>query len=93
MLLDSLTYDARHGFSRPLPDRLDSPSTLVLAFGAPEYGDPSGPLTEICKAFPNSRVLGCSTAGEIHGPNVLERGLAVAIAKFERTRLELVTVE
>jgi hypothetical protein len=90
--LSSLTFDPRTGFSGPLPGWLDSPSTLVLAFGTAECGDPNGPLRDLCLAFPNSTIVGCSTAGQIHGPAVQERGLAVAVARFERTRLRLATV-
>ena len=70
-------------WSAPLPD-LDSPSTLVLVFGAPRLMDGLGDLVA---AYPHSLLLGCSTAGEIHGARVEDDSLAVAVARFEHTPL------
>lgn len=67
--------------------RWDGPDTLVLAFGSPELRDAPGPLQQLLAAYPFSRVLGCSTAGEIHGTLVHDQALAVAVARFGRTRL------
>jgi hypothetical protein len=66
---------------------LDSEQTLVLVFGAPALADRPGPLTELARAFPRSKVLGCSTAGEILGTKVLDDSMVVAVARFEATRL------
>ena len=73
-------------WSAPFPD-LDSPQTLVLVFGAPEYRDDPAPFRELRAAFPNSHLIGCSTAGEVFGRQIRDRSLSVAAAKFEGTRL------
>jgi len=70
-----------------LPVDLDSEQTLVLVFGAPALADRPEPLIELARAFPRSKVLGCSTAGEIFGTKVLDDSMVVAVARFEATRL------
>ena len=41
--------------------------------------------------FPNSVVMGCSTAGEIYADELHDDSLVVSVARFERTRLRLVS--
>lgn len=86
MKLETLTYDATRGWSSPLPD-MDSEQTLVLAFGAASYVDDPKALRELLAAYPRSRVLGCSTSGEISGSTISDDSLSVAIARFESTGL------
>ena len=76
-----------------LPLELDSEQTLVLVFGASDLLDKPGPLIDLAGAFPRSRVIGCSTAGEIFGSQGGQRAgvgddsLVVAVARFAATRL------
>jgi hypothetical protein len=84
--LETFSHFARSGWSREFPE-LDSPSTLVLAFGGATVADGSEALGALVRAFPRSHVLACSTAGEIHGTRIHDNSLAVAVARFERTRL------
>ena len=87
------SYDLDTGeWSEPLP-ALDSPRTLVLAFGAPEVADQPRPLEDLAKAFPRSVVLGCSGAGEIHGTAVYDRSVSAAITRFEKTELKIVSLD
>jgi len=65
----------------------DGPSTLVLAFGAPELMDSPAALQQLLATYPTSQVLGCSTAGEIHGALVHDHRLSVAVARFAQTQL------
>jgi len=70
------------------PD-LDDSNTLVLVFGAPEYLDNPQALIDLGGAFPLAVKLGCSTAGEIFGTSITDRTLAVAVIRFERSRIAL----
>jgi hypothetical protein len=76
-----------------LASELDSPRTLVLAFGAREF-DGRG-LSALTSAFPHSVVLGCSTAGEIHQGRLHDGTVSVAVVRFDNTDLAAaaVTVE
>lgn len=73
-------------WDQPLPD-LDSPTTLVLAFGAPGRAAPSPPLNDLVAAYPQSAVVGCSTAGEIHGTTIRDDSVSVAVVRFDKTRV------
>src|SRR6266542_1448566 len=91
MKIQTFTHGPDVGWSVALPAELDSEGTLVVVFGAPEYADAPAPLEELVAAFPKSAIVGCSSAGEIHGYTVAERTLVVAVAQFERTELEIAT--
>ncbi len=87
MDLDIFTYTAKVGWSvAPFP-ALDSPSTLVLAFGASEFFDNPGALADLSQAYPQSHLIGCSTAGEIFGTAVNDLSLSVAVVRFAQTEL------
>lgn len=83
----SARYLSPGQWDRPLPVELDSPDTLVLAFGAQRYGQAHEPLQDLVSAFPASAVIGCSTAGEIAGELVDDDTVSVAVCRFEHTRL------
>ncbi len=87
MQIETFTHRLGTGWSGRLPVELDSPRTLVIAFGAPEYADDPMALAELASAFSRSAVVGCSSAGEIHEQSVADGSLVVAAARFERTDL------
>src|SRR6202011_4808483 len=62
---------------------LDSESTLVVVFGAPELDEVSAPLAQLVATFGRSHVVGCSTAGEIFGTALTDKSLSVAVARFD----------
>ena len=68
-------------WSGALPE-WDSPQTLVVAFGAPEFRDDWTPFQDLARAYPNSHLLGCSTAGEIHGACLTDSSVSVAVLRF-----------
>lgn len=72
----------------PLPVELDSPRTLVLAFGATELIDRPAPLLELAAAFPKACVLGCSTAGEIADRHIKDRSISTAVCAFDDSDLQ-----
>ena len=86
MRLQTLSYRGDRGLSQPIDVALDSSDTLVLAFGA-SRGDLRHALRMVREALPLSHMVGCSTAGEILGSEVSDGSLAIAIARFERSRV------
>jgi len=84
--LTLLRHDLEDGWSGDLPAE-DSPSTLVIVFGAPEYRDDHSALRDLKAAFPTSVIVGCSTAGEIFQTKIYDRSLSVAIVRLERSRI------
>lgn len=87
MELQTLQFTPGPSWSQPLSGSLDSEQTLVLAFGAPQFGDEPAALAELANAFPKAIKLGCSTSGEIHGAEVHDASLSIAVARFDHTRL------
>jgi hypothetical protein len=68
---------------------LDSPRTLIVAFGAADIAVSGPPLAELRAAYPQARLIGCSSAGEIHGPRLLDGSLVVGVARFDRSQVDL----
>jgi len=91
MRLHSCRYTGSTGWSPALPADMDSPQTLVLAFGARALGDQIAPFNELRAAFPHAQLLGCSTSGEMAGTNVDDASISLVVARFEHTRLQLAT--
>jgi len=85
--LSTSEYRADTGWLSPLASNLDSPRTLVLAFGGWELKDDPTPFRELGTAFPRSLVMGCSTAGEIAGRSVQDGTVSVAVTRFRHTDL------
>ena len=81
------SYTPSQGWARPLPSALDSPQTLVLAFGASRYADDPAPFQALRAALPQSVIAGCSTSGEIAGTQLTDDSISVAVVRFEHTRL------
>ncbi len=82
-----IRYDSKSGWGAPLPTGWNSASTLVLAFGASGLPAVGGPLADLKSAFPDSHIVGCSTSGEIHGSQLVDDGMSVALFRFRSSRL------
>jgi hypothetical protein len=87
MKLFTLSHE-KGGWNQPWLPALDSPETLVLAFGAARLDEEGAALEELRRAYPRSTLVGCSTAGEIFGSKVRDDSLVVAVAHFEKSRIE-----
>ncbi len=71
----------------------DGGQTLVLAFFAPEIALNPAPLQLLRTTFPQSYLLGCSTAGEILGTNLDDRSVVVTVLTFASTSLGMAKAE
>lgn len=65
---------------------------LVLAFGCSDAMNDRARLAELQAHFPGSRVVGCSTAGEIDGVQVRDESMVVSAIRFEHTSLTIARV-
>ena len=88
MHVTTLRHTPAAGWSAPLPE-VDPSRTLVLCFGATGYQDDAEPIRELATSV-GASLIGCSTAGEIFGPAVVDETLTVAVAEFEATGLQVV---
>ncbi len=66
---------------------------LVLLFGCPSLLKQRDLLQEIQQAYPSAHLLGCSTAGEISGTQVLDESLVATAVQFEQTALHGVRIK
>jgi hypothetical protein len=82
MLVEHRTFRVGQGWDAPLP-AMDSPQTLVLAFAAPELGADAAVWDELAACYPTAACLGCSSAGEIAGAEVLDASLSLAVMRLE----------
>lgn len=73
-----------------LPVELDSEQTMVLIFAAPSFINQAEPIQELSKAFKQSKIIGCSSSGEIFGPHIVDKSLSVVVVRFDYTELQLV---
>lgn len=87
MHLATFSYRSDTGWSVQSFPALDSPDTLVLVFGAPRFADDRRALDDLRRAYPQSHIAGCSTAGEIHGTQVEDDSLSVAVMQLEKGRI------
>lgn len=86
-VITTTSYKPISGWATPLPHELDSKRTLVLAFGSPRFGGETAPLAELRRGFPQSTLIGCSTAGEILNGELRDDSVAVAVCRFAETDL------
>ncbi len=87
MQLETFTFTTANGWSLPQFPALDSENTLVLVFGAASFAHAPDPISALRAAYPRSRIVGCSTSGEISGPALSDESLSVAVARFDSSRL------
>lgn len=88
MKITKVSYDKNDGWNLSFPLEADLPQTLIIVFGASAYLENSAPLRELAEKFPASKIVGCSTAGEISDSTVAFGTLSGAIVRFEKTAIE-----
>ncbi len=79
-------------WDRELDGSLDSEMTLIVCFGSTNFDDIQDGFKEITQIFPTSKIIGCSTSGEIHNDILYESSLSVMVMKFEKTTLAISTL-
>ncbi|AZZ93355.1 hypothetical protein ENC22_19995 [Hahella sp. KA22] len=75
----------------PLPDQPDHDTVLLLCFGRQSLLFSNGVDSALRESFPQARLVGCSTAGEIMGTKVLENTLTVTALSFSRATIAIVS--
>lgn len=89
MKVTKFAYDKNEGWNVDFPTEKDSYQTLVFVFGASSYLDNTKPLEELNEKFPQSKIVGCSTAGEIFDADINDETLSGAVVKFDKTCLDV----
>lgn len=66
---------------------------LVLVFGQTELVSEKSIVDEIKSYYPEAKIVGCSTAGEIYDTNVNVNSITTTAVKFKSTKMEFLSVE
>ncbi len=86
------TYLFTNGnWNEELDKNLDSYNTIVFVFGSINLEKIQKGLDELFTCYSSSTIVGCSTAGEIHGAEVFDDSISISVVKFEKGRFQLVT--
>ena len=80
-------WSENHGWQYLSENGVSDQVQLVLAFGETSVLRQTARLDEIRRSFPQARIVGCSTAGEIMGNRVFDDSLAVTGVGFENSTL------
>ena len=82
----SIRWEMAHGWSGST-DPVDEGVGLVLYFAAPTALTLAAPWQELARRFPNARVVGCTTGGEISGDEALDDSVVAVGIRFEGARV------
>lgn len=85
MDVTTICLKAVNSWSPSILAEMDSPETLLLLFGSSGLIDTPESIRQVLDVCPNSHVIGCSTAGEIHGSEISDDSLVVAAVRFKKT--------
>jgi len=85
-------YKDKNGWDNSFPD-MDSEQTLVIIFAAPDFFNHPEPIMELAQFYKQSKIIGCSSAGEIYGSHLFDNSLSVAVIKFSKTKIKIVKSE
>jgi hypothetical protein len=85
--VEQARWTSNGGWAPEDPGALGSSAQLVLAFGERSILREAEPLATLRRAYPSARVLGCSTAGEIHGTRVSDDSLVATAVRFDHTKV------
>ncbi len=77
----------------PSEGAIGAQADLVLVFGARNALERPGVLTELARAYPDARIAGCTTSGEIAGTRVRDDSIVSTAVRFDATRIATASVE
>ncbi|MCC7184599.1 MAG: FIST C-terminal domain-containing protein [Acidobacteria bacterium] len=93
MIIQQVIWTAGAGWIPHRPGVPWSDAHLVLVFGARRLLEQTDALADVRSAFPDAHIVGCSTAGEIAGDQVLEDTVVVTSLRFSSSWCRSAAVE
>ncbi len=88
MKLQVCQYTQQQGWN-PLPDiQHNSKNTLLIFFGTADSEAVLPLLKDLEKDFPDSVLMGCSSAGEIYNEELFDDSISLAIIKFDSASIK-----
>ena len=92
MIVHKLRWTSPLGWSTVRGDGAPIAPHLLLLFGARAALQDSDALATLRARYPDARMVGCSTAGEICGTDVSDDAIVAAVVQFEHTRMRITTL-
>ena len=83
MIVHKLRWTSPLGWSTVRGDGAPIAPHLLLLFGARAALQDSDALATLRARYPDARMVGCSTAGEICGTDVSDDAIVAAVVQFE----------
>ncbi len=93
MKTEQRKWSPESGWTPPSVSADAAAAQLILAFGATSALKRPSLLAELQRDYPQARLLGCSTAGEIRDTQVLDDSLVATAVSFEHTQFRGALVE
>jgi hypothetical protein len=87
MKIEQRQWTEALGWAPSAPGNIAQSAQLILVFGAPAAWRKPDLVAAIRNDYPAAHIFGCSSAGEIRGPNVFDDSLVVTAVQFEHTQL------
>ncbi len=87
MKIEQRVWTEKAGWGADFSSTVSKNTQLVLIFGAPAVLKKHQLLLQIKEMFPSAHIMGCSTAGEIYGTQVLDDSLVLTAIEFEHTKI------
>ena len=78
-------------WSEPFDPTMDSENTMILVFFESTLVIDKH-LKKIKDFYPKSKILGCSTSGEIQNGEINDNSIVCTVVKFDHTRLKLISL-
>jgi hypothetical protein len=88
MQIQQGTWTIAAGWDKPMVCEWGDGVQLVLVFGSPSVLQADAWRSDLRQQYPNARLLGCSTAGEIAGTRVLDESLVATAIRFEQSQVK-----
>ncbi|MEO5930901.1 MAG: FIST N-terminal domain-containing protein [Candidatus Kapaibacterium sp.] len=92
MVLEQAHWTRQNGWSGIGDKNLLDSAGLVLVFGSREELAIAERFNEVRAAYPNARIISCSTSGEILGANVWDNSITSTAIVFDDTPLTVATL-
>jgi hypothetical protein len=93
MKTEQNVWTQKTGWQPSAPGTLGKSAQLVMVFGSNDLLKQSPLLKELAGVYPNARLVGCTTAGEICGTTVYDDSLTTVAVHFEKTTVKAYEVE
>jgi len=87
MKIEQFKWTEREKWVPGRPGSMGKQAQLILAFGSTAICKNTALMAEIRTLYPDAKIFGCSTAGEIFGSQVTDDSLILTAIHFEKTRI------